>query len=178
MDSCSIASGQSNYALENLIPAKYFPQSNLFSRIARSNQLLWYVWSNGQMGIVNFYNSTLTQQLGDAQITYSYQYSANNSNIQIKVIGWKSIKITDKIHLFVNGDTRTCILTGSQVTVSASSSEISIGTIPQQYWPAEVFAGSTFCSGNAKIRIENGSINIYNGNTNPGVMSITVTYPY
>lgn len=105
-------------------------------------------------------------------------YSANNSNIQIKVIGWKSIKITDKIHLFVNGDTRTCILTGSQVTVSASSSEISIGTIPQQYWPAEVFAGSTFCSGNAKIRIENGSINIYNGNTNPGVMSITVTYPY
>ena len=72
MESCSIASGQSNYALENLIPAKYFPQSNLFSRIARSNQLLWYVWSNGQMGIVNFYNSTLTQQLGDAQITYSY----------------------------------------------------------------------------------------------------------
>ena len=105
MESCSIASGQSNYALENLIPAKYFPQSNLFSRIARSNQLLWYVWSNGQMGIVNFYNSTLTQQLGDAQITYSYQYSANNNSIQINVQGWRKPYSDSNYDLWYNKNT-------------------------------------------------------------------------
>ena len=73
MDSCSIASGQTNYENAGWIPSKYRPQNNLFSSIVRSPQLLWYVWTNGTMGVSNFNNSTLNNQLGDAMITYSYK---------------------------------------------------------------------------------------------------------
>ena len=73
MDSCSIASGQANYENVGWIPSKYRPQNNLFSSIVRSAQLLWYVWTNGTMGVSNFNNSTLNNQIGDAMIVYSYR---------------------------------------------------------------------------------------------------------
>lgn len=68
----SIANGQENYQLTNVIPSTYRPQRNLFSFVSRSQYLFIYCWVNGTVGLVNWQGSSLSNQQCDCLIQWSY----------------------------------------------------------------------------------------------------------
>ena len=68
----SIASGQSNYEVSSFIPSEYRPSHNLFSSIGRTQNLLFYLWSNGTVGLSNFHTSTLTNQNASCLLQWEY----------------------------------------------------------------------------------------------------------
>lgn len=68
----SIASGQSNYEVISFIPSQYRPSHNLFSSIGRTQHLLFYLWSNGTVGLSNFHTSTLSNQSASCLLQWEY----------------------------------------------------------------------------------------------------------
>lgn len=68
----SIASGQSNYEIISLVPSEYRPAQNLFSPVARTQYLSLYLWTDGTVGLSNFYSSTLTNQVASCLIQWEY----------------------------------------------------------------------------------------------------------
>ena len=68
----SIANGNENYASSGFIPSDYRPSNNLFSFISRSQYLFLYLWSNGNIGLVNWNGSTLNSQNCDVLVEWTY----------------------------------------------------------------------------------------------------------
>lgn len=68
----NIASGMSNYEMTGWIPSQYRPKSNKYSQGYRGNNNLFYVWSNGNIGVSNLTSSTQTNTTLSAQIDWNY----------------------------------------------------------------------------------------------------------
>lgn len=68
----SIANGQTNYQLTNVIPSNYHPKSNLYNFISRNQYIFLYCWQNGTVGLVNWKGSTESNQQCNALVEWSY----------------------------------------------------------------------------------------------------------
>ena len=68
----SISTGQANYEITDLIPSEYRPKANMFQFVSRSQYLSAYVWSNGYVGISNFYGSGLSDQSANCLFEWEY----------------------------------------------------------------------------------------------------------
>lgn len=68
----SIASGLSNYEITSFVPSEYRPVQNMYSSISRTQNILFYLWNNGTVGLANFTSSTLTNQNASCLIRWEY----------------------------------------------------------------------------------------------------------
>lgn len=68
----SISSGLSNYVITSFVPSEYRPVQDMYSKIARVQSLLFYLWSDGTVGLANFNSSTLTNQVGSCLLQWEY----------------------------------------------------------------------------------------------------------
>lgn len=68
----SIASGLSNYEITSFVPSEYRPAHNLYSNISRTQNLLFYLWNNGTVGLSNFTSSLLNNQNASCLLQWEY----------------------------------------------------------------------------------------------------------
>lgn len=137
--------------------------------------------TTGKIGFKNVRNVSESIPGVYAELTWKLRwYSANNSSIQVKVGGWQSRgTIATGVKLYVNGETRTAMVTGSNISLSASSEEQTIAEIPSAYAPIEgTVTGTAFDYERVMVRTNNRAVNIYNFNKSITGLSFTILYPY
>ena len=127
----------------------------------------------------------------DGQFTLTYTcsewglatFSANNSNIQIKVTGVKTIIITSNITLYVNGDSRTCTMRiiGLSGSVSSADTPKVVYTIPSayaQYLPKTTLIQQDYNRNRIDLLGSDGTISMMQNAAGSGSLNVTFTYNY
>ena len=70
----NISSIDNDFEVVSFVPAEYRPFSNIFSLIARNNNVILYIWaSGGTVGIANKSSSTITGFSTNTMIQWSYE---------------------------------------------------------------------------------------------------------
>ena len=130
-----------------------------------------------------------TDSNGQFTLTYSCSewglatFSANNSNIQIKVTGVKTIIITSNITLYVNGDSRTCTMRidGLSGSVSKADTPNVVYTIPSayaQYLPKTTLLQQDYNRNRIDLLGADGKISMMQSAAGSGSLNVTFTYNY
>lgn len=130
-----------------------------------------------------------TDSNGQFTLTYSCTewglatFSANNSNIQIKVTGVKTIIITSNITLHVNGDSRTCTMriNGLSGSVSKADTPNVVYTLPSayaQYLPKTTLLQQDYNRNRIDLLESNGKISMMQSAAGSGTLNATFTYNY
>lgn len=114
---------------------------------------------------------------------HNVNYSTNNTNIQFKVTGVKTIIITSAITLYVNGDSRTCTLRVNGLSGSVSSADTpnvayAIPSSYSQYFPKTVLLEQDYNRNRIDLLGADGKISMMQSAAGSGTLNVTFTYNY